>query len=291
MPKPPAIAATHEISVAKQSLLSAELTPDGREVLVGGFAGVYTIDVATGKIARKYRDYQGNVVWSARMTRDGKRVVAGNGHCRLDIWDAKTKKRVAELESDDAIVTRLSLSRDGERAATAAGNNTLAFWDVAKGKKLGGTKAKKSFVIAAAITPDGTRAMHGGTDGVVRVFDCETEREIASSPGKGWIETIDCADDGTFASAGRDKTVMLWTADAQPIRTLRGLSRTITCVSLSPDGTRVAATGGKAMVWDAKTGDVLGTLPGDKIGHVRFSHDGKSIVTLGGGLVCIHEAP
>jgi WD40 repeat protein len=165
-------------------------------------------------------------------------------------------------------------------------------WDVAKGKRKCGVTTKKSFVIAAAIAPGGDRALMGGTDGVVRLFDVAKGAEIASAPGKGWIESIDCAGDGTFASGGRDKTVMLWDADAKPIRTLRGMTRNIACLSISTDGSRVVATGGgKPIVWNAKTGEILGTLAGDKVQCVRFSHDGATIATLGDDAVRIFETP
>lgn len=293
IPKPVPLAARREISVGRESLGCAELTPDGREVLVGGFSGVYTIDVGSGNVARRYRKYERNVVHAARMTLDGTRVVAGNGGARLDVWDAKTTKRIFELDTDDRIVTRLTLSRDGKRAATAAGNNTLRFWDIEHGVKLAGRIEKKSFVIAAAIAPSGAFAMHGGTDGVVRVFDLASEKEIASGVGKGWIESIDCAADGTaFISAGRDKTIMIWDPSAVHLRTLRGFTRTIYCAHISPDGRRVLATGGGApMVWDAANGKVLGTLSGDGVYSARFSHDGASIVSLSNGFVRIHDTP
>lgn len=282
---------TREIAFGRARYHNAELTPNGREVLVGGFEGVATYEVATSKETRRYRKYEGTVIWAARMSRDGKRVVAGNGHLRLDVWDAKSKKRLFELETE-GIVSRLSLSVDGKRAVTASMNNTLAFWDIVKGKHLGGTQTKKSFVIAAASSPDGMRALYGGTDGVVRLFDLAKNADVATSPGKGWIEAIVCSDEGTFASGGRDKTVMLWDEAAKPIRTLRGFSRTITCVAISPDGTRVAATGGGSpMVWNAKTGESLGSLDVDKSYDVRFSHDGASIVALGTACARVYDTP
>ena len=291
-PKPTPIAARRTISTGRARPISAELTPDQREVLVGGFDGVYTIDVASGNAARHYREYEGNVVWAARMTADGTRVVAGNGGAHLDVWDAKTTKRIFELETDHSIVTRLSLSRDGKRAATAARNNILRFWDIDRGERIGGRVEKKSLVIAAAIAPSGDVAMHGGTDGVVRLFDCKAEKEIAATPGKGWINSIERSENGLWISAGRDKTVMVWDASANPVRTLRGFSRTIECAAISPDGSRAVATGGGApMVWDVATGKVLGSLEGDKVYSVRFSNDGASIVTLGDTTIRIHDTP
>lgn len=291
--KAPPIPARRELPYGKASLMSAELTPDGRSVLLAGFSGVYLIDEATGAEGLRYRPKQGNIVWTAQMTPDGSRVVAGNGSLMLQIWDARTAALLFDLPSE-AIVTRLSISRDGKRAVTAAGNNRLRLWDLENGVPLGGLVTKKSFVIAAALSPDGDVAMHGGTDGNVRLFDCVNEQPITMTMGKGWIEVIERSSDGRFfVSAGRDKTVMIWSAKWEPVRTLHGATRTISSVTISPDGSRVVATGGGSpVVWDATDGKVLGKLVGEKVAYVRFSHDGRSIVSLDHtGFVRIHDTP
>lgn len=291
-PPVPTLAARVEIALPKPSLMSAELTPDGKNVLVAGFSGVYLVDATTGAETLRYRKAVGNVVWSAKTTADGTRVIAGNGGQKLQIWDARSAELLHELPTE-GIVTRLSLSLDGKRAVTASGNNQLRLWDLEHGRALGGIHTKKSFVIAAAIAPVGTRAVHGGTDGVVRLVDCAAEKEIATAIGKGWIEVIDRSADGRFwISAGRDKTVMMWTASLEPVQTLRGFSRTIASVAISPDGSRVVAAGGGApMLWDATDGKVLGKLAGEKVTAVSFSHDGASIVTWEYGTLRIHETP
>lgn len=285
------------VSIAiKASLMSAELVPDGH-ILVAGFAGVFTIDATTGAEITRYRPYAGNVVWTAKSTPDGSRIVAGNGGLRLDVWDAASAKRLHELPTE-GIVTRLSISADGTRAATASNNKTLRFWDLVAGAPLGGVTTKKSFVLAAAISPDGRTALVGGTDGVVRLYAEDGGRELAATPGKGWIEVVDRCADGRFVSAGRDKTVMMWSPDATHLKTLRGMTRNVTSVAFSPDGTRVVATGGGApMVWDATTGAVLGVLAGGengenvKVSYVAFAPDGARIVALDQGMIRMHETP
>lgn len=284
----PTIAARVEIA-HQHSLMSVELTPDGR-LLVAGFSGVFTLDATTGAEITRYRKDQGNVVWTAKTTPDGSRVIAGNGALRLEAWDAASGKRLFE-QPTEGIVTRLSISADGKRAATASMNKTLRFWDLERGAPLGGVTTKKSFVLGAAIAPDGRSALVGGTDGVVRLY-AEDGREIAASPGKGWIEVVERCDDGRFITGGRDTTVMMWGPDASPIRTLRGMTRKITILAFSPDGTRVVATGGGApIVWDATTGAVLGALVGEKVSYVAFSRDGKRIVALDERTIRVHETP
>src|SRR5262249_41140610 len=67
--------------------------------------------------------------------------------------------------------------------------------------------------------------------------------------------------------------------------TLRGLRSGIFTVAFSPDGTRLAAAGGDAMVWlwDLRTGEKIRTFAGhgDVIRGVAFSPDGARLASAG----------
>jgi WD40 repeat protein len=263
---------------------SAEPWPGGKEVLVCGYPGVWSIDVATGKETRRYQADEGYVCWTARVTRDGKRVFAPFGRCMMRGWNAKTMERVLEVPTT-LIGTRLHLSADGKLGATAAGNTRLEVWDLRRGKSVAALPEKKSFALACALTPDGTLVARGGTDGVVRAHDVASQREVWSGKGDGWIEDMDASGDGSyFASGGRAKTVVLW--DAKKGRKLRTfeLGARVTALALSPGGHHVAATSTKGMpvVWDTETGETVGVVGGHEkggIGALRFSHEGDALVS------------
>jgi WD40 repeat protein len=264
-------------------LFSAELWPGGKEVLVCAFEGVWTIDVATGKEARRFRGYAGHVCWVARVTRDGKRVFAPFGDCMLRGWNAKTAEQLFEVPTHHAIATRLHLSEDGKLGATAAGNNHVVAWDLRKGKPVADIPAKKSVALACALTPDGDLVARGGTDGVVRVHDVRTQREVWSGEGDGWIEDMDASAD-YLATGGRAKTVILWNArTGKEVRTLAFGSR-VTALALSPSGMHVAAssTKGRPVIWETETGATVGLVGGHDKGGVtglRFSHEGDALVS------------
>jgi energy-coupling factor transporter ATP-binding protein EcfA2 len=89
-------------------------------------------------------------------------------------------------------------------------------------------------------------------------------------------------DGKTIASASWDKTVKLWSADGQELKTLKGHSGEVYGVSFSPDGKTIASASSDNTVklWSAD-GQELKTLKGHSaaVYGVSFSPDGKTIAS------------
>ena len=86
----------------------------------------------------------------------------------------------------------------------------------------------------------------------------------------------------TFASASDDGMVKLWDEETQEtIGTLEGNSYSVQSVSFSPDG-RVLASGswdGAINLWNTETRENIGTLQHDQILFVLFSTDGRTLAS------------
>jgi len=69
----------------------------------------------------------------------------------------------------------------------------------------------------------------------------------------------------------------------------------VIAVAYNPDGSRIVSGGGDGILhlWEAKTGQPIGALPGDKvrIESVAYSADGRLIVSAGGDTVRLWPAP
>lgn len=276
---------------------SVDLFPDGSAALVGGFPGLWSVDLLTGKERVRYRKDTGHVLWNARVDREGTRVVGAFGDCTIHAWEATTGKLLWSKPTHGAIVTRISLSYDGARALTVSGNNQVRVWDVTDGRELGAHVLKKSLAIAGAAAPSGRYGAYGGTDGFLRCHDFERGADAWTAEGKGWIEDIDASADGRFfVSGGRGKAVLVWdAATGRRIRTLE-VGANVTRVGVSADGRFASACAGKKPppVWDLESGGQLATL-GEHEGNVRslrFGHGGRTLATLDdAGSVRVFDLP
>jgi WD40 repeat protein/serine/threonine protein kinase len=152
-------------------------------------------------------------------------------------------------------------------------------------------------VLCAAISPDGGRIASGSQDGIVKIWDAQTGRNLASFVAHPHhVRSLAFSPDSRrLATVSWDKTVKLWDVpklvedrSASPLLVLKGHAGQVWSVAFSPDGQRLASGSegrekdvGEVKVWDAATGTELLALAGHGAAAygLAFSPDGQRLAS------------
>ena len=124
-------------------------------------------------------------------------------------------------------------------------------------------------VTSVAFSPvDNTLLASGANDGTVKLWDVETQTEIATlEEHVAWVESITFSPNGLLLASASpaDGTVILWDVKTHTnIVTLQWQAKQVTSVAFSPDGTTLAAgaSDGTIKLWDVDTHQSTATFGG-----------------------------
>ena len=226
---------------------SIAFSPDGTQVLVGGYHEILVWNAETGAPVRRIPNMPQRVFTIAFLP-DGRRFLAAGGEP-----GRSGEVRLVDFESGNVTAV---LARSGDVALDAAirpGTNELA--------------------VAAA-------------DALIRVVDLETAADVRTIASHAdWVTGIAWSDDGTLlASSSRDKSAKLYNVTGELLGNYQGHAAAVRGVAFAPDGKQVLSVGsdGKLHRWNvegaAKAGEVV---VGDALRVVR--RDGFALVTCGDG--------
>ena len=158
-------------------------------------------------------------------------------------------------------------------------------------------------VLCAAFSPDGQRFATGSSDRTVKVWSCETGKELFSTEkmSSGPVFGVAFSPDGKRVVGCGDNKVMVWdSTTGKEIRTLEGHKHFVTSIVYSADGHRIATASydGTVKVWDSATGNELISFDhSSKLSHmylftVAFSPDGQRLASAGrSGTIKIWDVP
>ena len=124
------------------------------------------------------------------------------------------------------------------------------------------------YVYSVAFSPvDNTLLASGSSDGTVKLWDVETQTDVATLEGHAaGIASVAFSPNGMLLASGAgDGTVKLWDAKTHTnIETLEWPANEVTSVAFSPDGTLLAAGAwdGTIKLWDVETHQNIATFGG-----------------------------
>jgi len=204
---------------------------------------------------------------------DGALIASMGANGEVKLWDAYSGelKRTFNGPTNE-FGSSVAFSPDG-RSLAAAWVTQVILWDIQSGEikssfsgmSVGTTIGYNLGVGQISFRPDGKRLAVANMDGVPKVWELATQREVLSLQSEAQpAKAIGYSPDGRLIATGGDEGIVwVWDASDGAKTFTLPLGGIIHSLSFSPDGARLAAASedGSVKVWEAATGQEVLKLP------------------------------
>ena len=188
---------------------------------------------------------------------DSKTLATGTRNGGIYLFNTKGLPGPPALTQGGEVSSIAFLSR-GKSAISSGWDGLLNIWAVSGDTISLTDRHDRSERMRIAISPVGNLLALGRDDGLIRLMDPGSMKEIFALPGHdGEIRTMAFTLDGALlASAGWDRLIRVWnTSTGRSIAVLRGHNDVVCASAFSPDGGTLATASfdGTCRTWDTKT--------------------------------------
>lgn len=250
--------------------VSVKFTPDGRYLIVGGgIAGksgrTVSFDVTTGeRILETGKAFDS--ILTADLHPDLSQVVTGSPSKLIKIWNSADGSQMHSIKKHTDWVTSLDISNDGILIASGDRNGGVWIWEAATGNEFHTLRGHQAGITEAAFRSDSNVLATSSQDGSLRLWEMNGGKEVKKIDAHpGGVLTFAWGRDGSFITAGRDKTAKLWHPDFKPAAVIKDLKDIPTAVALDTENGRafLANYQGHVSVHETKEGKEIGVINGN----------------------------
>jgi WD40 repeat protein/tRNA A-37 threonylcarbamoyl transferase component Bud32 len=226
---------------------------------------------------------------------DSLRLAAPGANGELIIWDTSSGRKLLSLPGHHGPARSVSFSPDRQWIATGGSQGDVHLWNAANGQPAHNFGGNKPPIAAITFAPDSRHLVVLDFNGAVTRWDIAARRQLSSySVRAGGGRSICLALHPTadrLLTGGMDRLVTLsQPSTGRQVLVFRDLASECYSLTLSPDGTRLAAAGraGTVRVWDAapltgRDDPSLRTLsyPGHELRAFDISPNGRAVAAGG----------
>ena len=258
-------------------------------------------DVTSGKEVRRFKGKF--VVDSATFSPNGQYVLTGSNDGVARLWDASSGDELTRFgdqtspgaSTDELFLNLAVFSPDGRYVLTgknrthvsengATTSNTIQLWDAGNAKELQRFEGHSDGVRSVAFSRNGQYLLTGSNDGVARLLDTTTGKQIRRFESNSGVTSVTLSADNRYVLANELGRLKLWdVASGKEIHEWQGY---IIASPFSSDGRFVLIgnndnNGHVAQVWNIASGEDVLSFEGHSqtISSVAFSPDDQFVLT------------
>ncbi len=275
-------------------LSSAEISPDGRHVLILRAEGSVDLWSLPGMAHLQTFQSVGAGAWGAAFRPGGEEFAVHRTGFGVVRWNLASPVPIASyplVTGDEG--NAVTYSPDGQFLIAGSDEGVIHQWNLIEGRLVRTLTSESKIVHSMSFSPDGRWLATAGDSGRVQIWDweagevahtLEAHRTNLQAGTQGALQVVFSPDGKLLASAGCDATAKLWnTEDWSLGSTLVGHTKKVVGVHFSPDSAFLATHSERGVKrWDSRTGiEQPNWIRCDQdIRTIAFQPDGRNLVTV-----------
>jgi WD40 repeat protein len=228
-------------------------------------------------------------IWNLACVDTSHNVMSASGDGSIRQWRRDGKPVGEPWEGNGEGIGAMAVSPDETMVVSGSKDGRVWLWNRNKGKIVGDPwEGHNAAVTCLDWFPNAQQVASASGDGTVRRWNPDTGRQIAPPIQTGqWVHVVKCSPQGdTFASAGRDSMIRVWSKEGGLLIEIRGDGRNVWSLCWTKDGAHIfsGSTDGTIRKWRSIDGAELAVLRGhtNVVASLCLTPDERHLVSASG---------